>query len=145
VRGKMADRAEPIDDDELLCRRIPVDWHDPSIDDRPSPQAFRPRDYDTSGLSLTREKYHTPEETAALGSAGKEYYVAIVRAGDLRAKGIRVEPDPAVDDRGHAVLPDLTHVTRKGAAQEGMQVRLAEELCLRVEGPFPGQRVPDEA
>lgn len=140
----MADRAEPIDDDELLYRRIPMAWHDPSIDERPSPQAFRPRKDDTSGLSLTREKYHTPEEAAALGRAGNKYYVAIVRAGDLRAKGIRVEPDPAVDDRGHAVLPDLTHVTRKEPTQKGMEVRLAEELCLGVEGPFPGQLVPDE-
>lgn len=141
----MADGVERIDDDELLCRRIPVAWHDPSINERPSPQAFRPRKDDTSGLSLTREKYHTPEEAAASGRAGKQYFVALVRVGDLRASGIRVEPDPTDEASGHVVLPDLTYETRDSPPQRGMQVRLAEELCLRVEGPFPGQRVPDEA
>ncbi len=50
------DGTEPIADDELLYRRIPVStgWFDPSLAIFPSPLAFRPRDDDLTGLSLVR-------------------------------------------------------------------------------------------
>ena len=133
----MADGTEPIDDDELLYRRVPLVHFDENNDPKLTPQTFRPRSDDTTGLSISRAKYKTAEQ-AAQNSRGKQYYVAVFRAGDLRTGGISVEPQPIPpDDLGHAELPELTYDRRKSDAVEEWKVLLAEKLCLRVEGPFP--------
>ncbi len=133
----MVDGTEPIDDDELLYRRIPLPHFDESNDPKPTPQAFKPRRDDTTGLSVSRAKYKNIEQVAQ-NSRGKQYYVAVLRAGDLRAHGILAEPKPKPpDDLGHAELPGLTYDHRKDDCVEEWKVLLAEELCLRVEGPFP--------
>jgi hypothetical protein len=133
----IADGSEPITDDELLYRRIPVsqNWYDRAIDEKPSPLAFRPTQFDTTGLSLSRSKYKTIEE-AARGAQGKQFFVGVVRCGDLRAVGIEVKPDPKVDDPGHCEIRGLTYATRKTDLSVEWQTLLARELCLRVEGPF---------
>lgn len=132
------DGIEPISNDELLYRRIPMamGWYEPLVDRNPSPKAFRPRKHDTDGLSLSRAKYATLDAAAA-GREGKQYYVAVLRVGDLRAAGIAVQPDPREGDPGHVILPALTYDRRRSDEALEMQVRLAEPLCLRVEGPFP--------
>ncbi len=55
----MSDGTEPIDDMEILYRRIPVSqgYYDPKVDSKPSPLAFKPTKSDTTGLSLYRAKY----------------------------------------------------------------------------------------
>src|SRR5438105_3323919 len=100
------DGTEPIADDELLYRRIPVskDWYTP---DGLSPEAFHPREDETAGISVYRAKYKSIEE-AAKGKGKRGYYVAVLRAGDLRQHGIDILPRPTPDDPGHAELPDLT-------------------------------------
>ena len=133
----MADGIEPIGDDELLYRRVPLPYFDESNDPKPTPQAFQPRRDDTTGLSVSRAKYKSIEQVAQ-NSRGKQYYVAVLRAGDLRAHGISVEPKPKPpDDLGHAELSGLTYDHRKDDSAEEWKVLLAEKLCLRVEGPFP--------
>lgn len=133
----MADQPGPIEDEELLYRRVATVYFDPERDTHPSPQAFRPRAKDTSGISVSRDKYTTIGEAAA-GRPGKQYYVAVLRTGDLRAQGIEIVPKPdPPDDLGHAELPGLTYQNRRSVKQEEWQVLLAEELCLRIEGPFP--------
>ena len=133
----MVDGTEPIDDDELLYRRIPLVHFNASNDPKPALQAFKPRRDDTTGLSVSRAKYKSIEQVAQ-NPRGKQYYVAVLRAGDLRAHGILVVPSPKPpDDLGHAELPGLTYDHRNDDSVEEWKVRLAEELCLRVEGPFP--------
>src|SRR3989442_13542480 len=99
---------EPIGDDELLYRRVPasLNLYDPTAVPNLLPDAFRPNANDTSGLSVHRAKYKSVEQ-AARGRAGKQYYVVILRAGDLRAKGIEVSPRPLEGDPGHAEIPGL--------------------------------------
>ena len=81
------DSVQPVLDDEVLYRRIPAStgWYQgdkvPPLD----PEAFRPNRYDITGISLSREN-HTPIEEAARGQPGKDYYVAVFRAGDLRCR-----------------------------------------------------------
>jgi hypothetical protein len=135
------DGTEPIDDDEFLYRRIPVsqNWYDPRVDSRPSPEAFKPTQYDDTGLSLSRSKYKSVEE-AARGMEGKKYYVAVLRVGDLRAEGIPVEPRPKPGDPGHAEIPGLTYDNRKTDRAVEWKTLLAQTLCLHVEGPFPSER-----
>jgi hypothetical protein len=127
---------EMIDDGELLYRRIPesTGWYDPTVDPRPSPRAFNPREGDKTGLSLSRAKYKTLEEVAK-GQPGKRYYVAVLKAGDLRATGIELVQTPP-EDPSHCEIGNLTYANRKENASQEIQKRLAHELCLRIEGPF---------
>jgi hypothetical protein len=144
----MSDRTgtEPIADDELLYRRIPVStgWFDPTIDTKPSPLAFRPRDDDDTGLSVVRGEPYNSIEAAAGGPSKKGYYVAILRAGDLRKNGILVEPKPIPGLQGHAEIVSLTVVNRDSDEARGMMVMLAHEICIRVDGPFlAGATLPE--
>lgn len=79
------DATEPIDDGEILYRRIPVStgWYQADKEPPLEPEAFRPNRNDTSGISLSRAKYTSIEE-AARGQPGRSYYVAVFRAGELR-------------------------------------------------------------
>ncbi len=131
------DGTEPVADDEILYRRIPVSqgWYDAQVDSKPSSEAFRPTKLDDTGLSLARGKYKSIE-AAARGQQGKLYFVAVLRAGNLRAEGIPVEPKPAVGDPSHAEIPGLTYVDRKTDQSIEWKTLLARKLCLRVEGPF---------
>jgi hypothetical protein len=132
---------EPVEDNELLYRRVPESqgWYDASTRDL-SPQAFAPhKDRDTTGLSVSRAKYRSIEE-AAQGRAGKNYFIAILRAGDLRKRGIEVIPRPVLPtgeiDPSHAELANLNSANRKDDATLQRQRALATELLLSVDGPF---------
>jgi hypothetical protein len=124
---------EPIGDGEILYRRIPVSmgWYDTH---GLSPEAFEPRDDEKTGISVFRAKYKSLEE-AANGKSKKGYYIAVFRAGDLRANGIEVMPRPEADDPGHAELPNLTCDNRNTNEALEIKSRLTE-LKLSVEGPF---------
>jgi hypothetical protein len=131
----MDEGTEPVGDDEFLYRRISVlsGWYSPET--RLKAAAFAPhKTEDQTGLSVWRAKYKTIEQ-AARGRAGKSYYVAILRAGDLRQRGIEVVPRPQPDDPGHAELPDLNSANRKTDRTRELQ-RILVELCCSVEGPF---------
>jgi len=100
-----------------------------------SPEAFDPHDEEKSGISVYRAKYRTIQEVAK-GLSKKGYYVAVLRAGDLRRRGIAVEPRPGPNDPGHAELPGLTCDNR--LSREGLECKvLLAKLCLEVRGPFP--------
>ncbi len=132
----MGDGSEPIENDEILYRRILLWYYDPNQGAEPSPKAFRPREYDKTGLSVFRKKYVTPEQVTQ-NNRGKSYYVAVLRAGDLRDNGIEVVPGIEGHEPGHAELPNLTYDNRDTDAGEETQQLLAQKLCLEVLGPFP--------
>ena len=139
----VANGTEPISDDELLYRRIPAsqNWYNQDQAACPlSPEAFRPQQRDLTGLSVCRAKYKTARE-AAQGRQGKSYYIAVIRAGDIRSQGIQVVARPREGDPGHAELPDMTYEKRHSTEVLEWKTVLAHKLCLRVEGPF----APDEA
>lgn len=79
----MDDGTEAIGDDELLYRRVPASmgWYSPEMP--LNSQALAPRRDDVTGLSVSRQKYKSIE-AAAKGPSRHEYYVAVLRAGDLR-------------------------------------------------------------
>ena len=137
------DEPDTVADDELLYRRVSASavpqQYDPATG-RLSDQAFAPHKImDGTGLSISRARFKSLEE-AALGRQGKSYFVAILRAGDLRKRGIEVVPQPNLPngeyDPAHAELPDLNASNRKDDITLERQRILAQELCLRVEGPF---------
>ena len=132
----MADGTEPVDDHETLYRRIMLEHFDPDQGLEPSPKAFHPRKYDQTGLSVFRAKYATPEDVAR-NDRGKRYYIAVLRAVDLRANGLDVIPRTEGNVPGHAELPGLTYENRyTDAAVEAKQL-LARKLCLKILGPLP--------
>jgi hypothetical protein len=130
---------ERVDDDEFIYRRIPMQpaYYDPHFDSTPSPLAFKPIKNDTTGVSVSRALFKTPAEVAR-NERGKRYYVAKLRVGDLRRRGIRVEAKPIrPHDLGHAEITSLTWDTRKTQQAEEFMVQLAHELVLEVLGPLP--------
>jgi len=92
----MADEPTPIEDDEILYRRIPVskEWYDGKT---VYAEAFEPRSNEHSGISLFRAKFRSLEEVAK-GPAKQGYYVASLSVADLRRVGIIVEPRPETPD-----------------------------------------------
>ena len=132
------DGTEPVADDELLYRRIPVSqrWYDPAADPKPMLQAFRPRPDDVTGLSVVRGEFYSTPEEAAQGPSKSGYFVAVLRVGDLRAHGIEVVARPVEGILGHAEITNLTAANRDSDKAKGIMELLAERLCLRVEGPF---------
>ena len=132
------DGTEPVADEELLYRRIPVSqhWYDPAAGPQPLLQAFRPRTDDVTGLSVMRGEPYNTAEQAAQGSSKSGYYVAVLRVGDLRAHGIEVVPRPVEGKQGHAEITNLTAANRDSDKAKRIMELLAEQLCLRVEGPF---------
>lgn len=126
--------SEPIVDDELLYRRVPVSkgWYDAN---GLSPEAFDPRIDEVSGISVYRARFVSVEEVAQ-GKSKKGYWVAVLRTGDLRHHAMDVVPRPEPDDPGHAELPDLTCENRLTIRVQECKMLLAQ-LCLSVEGPFP--------
>jgi hypothetical protein len=101
-----ADPSDPIDDEEYLYRRVPVKsgW---IKDQRVDPHAFRPNQNDTTGLSLERERFASPEDVAR-GRNRQDYYVARVKARHIRDLGLVPVARPS-DRPGHVELPGLTY------------------------------------
>jgi hypothetical protein len=132
------DDTVPIADEELLYRRLPIsmDWSDPVSSAKLSPNAFRPRDVDETGISVVRGHPYNTIEEAARGTSKKGYYIAVLRARDLRQNGIVVVPRPDPGTCGHAEITSINAANRD--TDEGKKIieMLSHKLCLRVEGPF---------
>jgi len=133
----MSNGFEPIADDEILYRRIPVSqgWYDPQKSPKPAPEAFRPSRSDTTGISLSRAK-HVSLDQASKGPSRQGYFVVKLRTGDLRAKGIEVVPDGLGGVPGHAEIKELRYDNGRTDQALEMARILAEEVCGEVLGPF---------
>ena len=86
----VADGTEPIADDELLYRRVPVSTGWCFSEGKPlGSSVHRAQLHDPTGLSVSRDKYCSSQQ-AARGRAGKSYYLAVLRASESQAKGMRL-------------------------------------------------------
>ncbi|MBN1554661.1 MAG: hypothetical protein JXA11_07940 [Phycisphaerae bacterium] len=135
MRGEL----QTIADDEILYRRIPVNYYDPQSVPPIMMVAFRPNEHDKTGLSLDRKLFVTPEESAAFGREGCEFYIAVLCAKDLRDCGMEVNPKPLPGKPGHAEISNLTYDNKKGIRQKEWRDMLATRLCREIMGPFPGK------
>lgn len=129
------DGTEPVGLDEFLYRRIPVStgWYSPMAG--LSPRAFRPREDDATGLSLTRSQYASPEE-AARGSGAAGYYVAVLPVARLVDAGLSAVPRPLPDNKGHVEITELNYGNRKSARSLEIMTALAQTVTSEVVGPF---------
>lgn len=137
---------EPIGDDELIYRRIPVNTGFYNVEAREvSRNAFSPSPRDTTGVSVSRSKYSTAEEAAQEGSAGKQYYVAVLNAKEMKDAGIELTPKPDLGDgkfsAAHAELPQL-NISRKKDSETQERMEKLRSLVIRVEGPFEAPAEP---
>ncbi len=130
-------------DDELLYRRVPAhpQFVDPGMGTLLA-DAVSPDANDADGLSLSREVVGV-SGTAATGSAGKAFFVATFRAGDLRRLGLTVVADRA----DHVYLPELTYAVRRSTdvAVRRAFVDIRNKLLLDVRelsGAHPGGATP---
>ena len=133
----MGSDIDPIEDDELLFRRVLPIWYEPETGVL-NPQAFHPNKHDVTGISISRQKFTLIKEAAR--GRGKVYFVAVLLAGDLRQRGIKIVPRPELPDGqydlSHAELPEINASNRREDLTLERERILAEKLCLRVEGPF---------
>jgi len=138
IEDNCAAGTEPIEDGEIIYRRIPTTqgWFDPQTDPRPSPEAFKPTKLDTTGISFSRRKYKTVEEAAR--GCGKEYFVAELRAGDLSANSLHLVPRPTDEDPSHCELLQINLEDKDTNSVKESKLQLSE-LTRRVLGPFPGK------
>lgn len=63
---------------------------------------------------------------------------------DIRAAGMEVTARPLPDDPSHAETTSLTYVDRKSKQAIEWRTLLAEQLSLRVEGPFSTSAKPKD-
>jgi len=135
------DGREPIEDDEIVFRRVPnnIDWYNPESQRPVAWVTFRPNPKDTDGISVWRAKYKSPEEVAAIHARlGRQYWVLALKTSQLRNAGITIAPTPDLGGPGHA---SLTNMRSSDYAQNRNTVKnIAEDitrnLVLYVEGPF---------
>lgn len=104
-----------------------------------SAEAFSPNKLDTTGISVFRSRFRSVEG-AAVGPSSDGYFVVVLQAGELRANGIRVEPQPIVNgarDESHAELPQINSTTKKSDTVAELKEKLVELAVRRpVQGPF---------
>jgi hypothetical protein len=128
----MSGEADPISREEILFRRVGVENYDKDSGLPPSDQAFRPRSYDTAGISLFREKHKTLQEAAKSPSnPDKKYFVAKLKAGALMDEGLTLAVDPS--DISHVFISNLTYANRGQKPQLNWQAKLAHELCEMID------------
>lgn len=115
----------------------------------PLPDAFGPHpDNDTDGLSVYREKYHTPAEVAAFRTKGtKPTWIARLSAKSIADMGLSLTPDPRDPDHGlparagHALIVEMNSRTRKSDDVQQWKQQLVAAI-VSVEGGAMGFAAP---
>lgn len=116
---------------------------------RPLPAGFGPhRDNDTDGLSVYREKYHTPEQVAGYRTKGtKPMWIARLSAKSITDLGLTLKPDPRGPENGlparpgHALIVEMNSNTRKSDEVEQWKQQLLS-VIVSVEGGAAGFAAP---
>jgi hypothetical protein len=137
----MADGTEPIDPSETIYRRVPKRGtaYKPNRNPALGANAFNPRPTDADGVSVTRASYVSgPDEAAALGAEGMEFYVIAFLARDLQAVGMEIVPDPNNECLGHALIRNI-HAANSELPQIQAIKNQARMGKYHAFGPFPGK------
>jgi hypothetical protein len=116
------DEHDPLEDGELLYRRIHRTFLDPSVPIPIQLPAFRPTANDTTGLSLFRARFLAQPQDALANLApdkAKNYYVTRLVVRDVRSLGLTIVPEPIPGEPpGHAVIPELSWVSYQAQKQQ---------------------------
>ena len=141
------DQVPPVQNDERLYRRLLIGGWYKSGRPRPIPQKFfmprawvseeRRGDYD--GLSVNRAMLTDIETAATRPDTGQKVHLAEFGVSDVQQVGLTVVPKPLVNDRSHAVIPELNSNDRrdlkKEARMEEWAIALRDRAILVYEAP----------
>lgn len=116
---------------------------------RPLPDGFDPhRTKDTDGLSVYREKYHTPEQVAGFRTKGtKPTWIARLQAKSITDLGLTLKPDPRRPEDGlparpgHSLIVEMNSAARKSNAVEQWKQQLLSSV-IDVDGGENGFPAP---
>lgn len=133
----------PIADDEFLYRRVPAsqNWVTPDAK-TVDPLAFRPRESDSTGLSLARALYESAQQSATRGSIGRQFYIAVLSVRRMRAAGVEITPRPLESHPGHVEVAELTFENRRTDRSREL-VQCLRDCVIAIEGPFDGHATRD--
>jgi hypothetical protein len=131
----MGEGDEPVEDAEVLYRRVPELKMDLARR-RPLDVGFRPHpEKDHDGISLFRAKYHPPKDLRGRQSR-RPCWFAVLVAVDLRRIGLGPVPRPIPEAKGHVTVPELNSSNGKTDQALKWQQQLADEITREVLGPF---------
>ncbi len=137
--------ADPVADDEFLLRRVHRAFFNPALGMPVQPEAFRPTDGDTDGLSVHRERFVTAADSLAAVAEDKRAMYCVVRlsVGALRAMGLTIDPSPdsVRGIPGHALIRELNCLACRTAVGKprckAWQRELAKLAGTDIVLPFP--------
>jgi hypothetical protein len=127
---------DPISDDEYLFRRIPAWLAYVDIDrGTVSPNAFSQGKKDLEGLSFYREQF-VDAKTLAMSPEHERgnYFVAKIRAAEMRKLGLTLTPNPMPPLLGHTLVPELRKDAHGG--NKVIQKKLKGIRDLLLTGPL---------
>lgn len=90
----MSQESEAFSPDEFIVRRMHKNHYDAAQPAPVTTVALRPTPQDTTGLSVSRQKYTTAEALAASGRRPGESYTVRLGVAELQRLGLSVMPDP---------------------------------------------------
>lgn len=125
---------EDLGDDAFVVRRVWVSQCPEGASGRPPELAFRPSSSDDDGLSVWVE---TSDAVTRFGDdPQKQYFVARMRVGDVRKRGMTFERS---GEPGHYVIPDVNRRAYADKQKKSNVRALMEALtfCCELVGPFP--------
>jgi len=133
---------DPIQPDEIILRRIPEAQMGVVGTRCPLPDGFDPhRTADVDGLSVYREKYHTPSQVAGFRTKGSQpTWIARLRAKAITDLGLTLKPDPLDPEDGlparpgHALILEINSPARKSDAVEQWKRQLLASVVGVVGG-----------
>ena len=140
------DPNSPIQPDEILLRRVPKQGGMTPDGKAVLPNAFAPHSQiDTTGISVYRDSIHTSQQVAQefRGRGTQPVWVAHIRASDVIAMGLTIQPNPLMAEEtplrpaqpGHALLPEIN----SGNARTDVTVERKRQLAAKVfhiDGPY---------
>ncbi len=119
----MSHLRDAVGPDEFILRRIHKNHFNPGLPRTINFAAFRPKQADTAGWSVYREKYISPAEVAATGRKPGEYCVVRLPVHSLSALNLSVIPDEEVGGPpGHALIPELSWAAYQQNRQRSKEV-----------------------
>lgn len=139
------DESVPVGDDENVLRRILKDpqYYDPSLPMPVTRAAFIPSKRDTTGISLFRSRFTSPQAVATSANNPKGCHVAQLRVLDLRENKVNIVPKPTPKDDpsyipGHAEIPEINRVDYEADAVKKQTIK---DLALVLAGLASGSIV----
>lgn len=122
----------PVEPTEFVLRRIHIKFYDSTLDVQVMPEAFKPTESDTDGISFVREDYTEDPDDALVDVVPEKrhlYYVGRIPVAKFIELGLSVEESRTPTCPGHSHVPQIKFSAYKGAQKPilwGKMIELAK-------------------